>query len=856
MAKTTDELFAEATEADYETAEPVTLAASDTEEEFQFRIDEHLRTIAIPEKGVVAGVEGDLNVNIARFTMTRYYHGRDLSKLNIRINYRNANGQVNYYTVSDATVSGDSIVFSWEFAADVTQYKGNVQFVVYLFSATNAVLKQRFFTTLGTLEVLEGLEVDSSIPVSEQTDILLHLKKDLSAYAEEVKKSLPADYTAMTEQVNSLKEDKVDYVQNLAALPRLKKSQAFNATVTENDDGSITVVPKAYYGRYDFEYSVPDEGKEKTFYFSAKLTSKNTSQVISSSMYCFNGGNNLNELKKLATRTALNGTVHNISQICKYKDTQYKTNKIVIGLMTNTGIEYTITKKSMLLIDITELAESATNPDELLDKCEILYGTDYWEKIVEAETAETAKTAKTAETLLFSLVNRGSTDFSLVGNDGCTFTPTQTYFGFQIRPEFAFEKSGKILLVIETDFSSNDTATFVAGQQNAGGSGYENTIGLTFYKKIEDKYIYYCMLPITTNGANSIDIYHGSKLYVGTPHTVTIKKIGYAISDSVTDRMIRLIVNNETLLDLYNSVDELVKITEKTTNNVINTWKSKKVLVIGDSITAAQKWQKKLNEMLEMNVYTHAKGGVGTVAMVDGDKGLGGDYDNETSAGGVLKPLSVDDVKDKDLIVVLPAYNDRGKDDGAVGDCYNPDGSGQNTIAGIVQYTINRIYETLKEADNLNCKVLYATPHCAGKYPYIDADGYTEYPAGSGRTMETLANTIVAIGNHNNIPVCDLWHNSGINKFTWNVYGNSPNPVNTQYSPYKLDSSGNPTSTTRIRYVKGQSYYQVRDGAVVLEKYTGSAPFPYNADQLHCSSMGYARLGECIVGAIISQYGN
>lgn len=207
MAKTTDELFAEATEADYETAEPVTLAASDTEEEFQFRIDEHLRTIAIPEKGVVAGVEGDLNVNIARFTMVRYYHGRDLSKLSIRINYRNANGQVNYYTVSDATVSGDSIVFSWEYAADVTQYKGNVQFVVYLFSATNATLKQRFFSTLGTLEVLEGLEVDSSIPASEQTDILLHLKKDLSAYAEEVKKSLPADYTAMTEQVSSLKED-------------------------------------------------------------------------------------------------------------------------------------------------------------------------------------------------------------------------------------------------------------------------------------------------------------------------------------------------------------------------------------------------------------------------------------------------------------------------------------------------------------------------------------------------------------------------------------------------------------------------------------------------------------------------
>lgn len=251
MGKTTDELFAEATEADYETVAPVVLAASDTEEEFQFRIDEHLRTIAIPEKGVVAGVEGDLNVNIARFTMVRYYHGRDLSKLSIRINYRNANGQVNYYNVSDATASGDSIVFSWEYAADVTQYKGNVQFVVYLFSATNATLKQRFFSTLGTLEVLEGLEVDSSIPASEQTDILLHLKKDLSAYAEEVKKSLPDDYTAMTEQVSSLKEDlsDIDYIVFKDKINKLafnSEGSSSNITLNGNTITSINATKEQY----------------------------------------------------------------------------------------------------------------------------------------------------------------------------------------------------------------------------------------------------------------------------------------------------------------------------------------------------------------------------------------------------------------------------------------------------------------------------------------------------------------------------------------------------------------------------------------------------------------------------------
>lgn len=666
--------------------------------------------------------------------------------------------------------------------------------------------------------------------------------------AVETAERISADREKITANEAEIYKIQQNYIKsagiNIARESNLIRKALMEATTIENEDKTITVTPSINYGRYNFLYKLEATGQQRFYYIACTIKGTNISQV---SLACYiYGSSNLGQLKVIATDIKKEGGKYYIAYLlCDNIDKQQETGiKLDVGIMTNANQSYIIAQNPFVIVDVTK--KEAVSSADLLGLIS-LYGYDYF---VNAETAETA------ETLLFSLVNRGSTDFSLVGNDGCTFTPTQMYYGFQIRPDFAFTKNGKILLVIETDFSSNDTATFVAGQQKAGGSGYENTIGLTFYKKIEDKYIYYCMLPITTNGANSIDIYHGSKLYVGTPHTVTIKKIGYAISDSVTDRMIRLIVNNETLLDLYNSVDELVKSTEKTTNSVINTWKNKKVLAIGDSITAAQKWQKKLNEMLEMNVYTHAKGGVGTVAMVDGDKGLGGDYDNETSASGTLKPLSVDDVKDKDLIVVLPAYNDRGKADGTVGDCYNPSGSGQNTIAGVVQYTINRIYEELTNAGNLKCKILYATPHCAGRYPYIDADGYDEYPSGTGRTMETLANTIVAVCNHNNIPVCDLWHNSGINKNTWNVFGSNSNPVNSQYSPYKLKSTGEPENTQRIRYTKGTSYYQVRNGEVKLEEYTGSAPYPYNADQLHCSEEGYARLGECIVGSVITHYGN
>lgn len=80
-------------------------------------------------------------------------------------------------------------------------------------------------------------------------------------------------------------------------------------------------------------------------------------------------------------------------------------------------------------------------------------------------------------------------------------------------------------------------------------------------------------------------------------------------------------------------------------------WKGKKALVIGDSITAARKWQLKLGELLGMDVVTHAKGGIGIVRMVDGDRGLDGEYTDATDAAGVLRPLMAEDVRGIDLIV-------------------------------------------------------------------------------------------------------------------------------------------------------------------------------------------------------------
>lgn len=198
---TTDELLEEMLEDAEEYATPV------TDDDLQFWIDEHLRVISIPKNGVVAGVEGDKNVNKIKFGMNRYYHGFDMSTFSGRILYSNAKGNKNYYNITDMQASGSTITFSWLVDADAVQYMGKTAFVVYLFKIQGSELRQKFFSTLATLKVLEGMEVDSAVPVEKQTDIIERMKEEISAYAEEVKKSLPADYTAMTEQVSSLKED-------------------------------------------------------------------------------------------------------------------------------------------------------------------------------------------------------------------------------------------------------------------------------------------------------------------------------------------------------------------------------------------------------------------------------------------------------------------------------------------------------------------------------------------------------------------------------------------------------------------------------------------------------------------------
>lgn len=223
-------------------------------------------------------------------------------------------------------------------------------------------------------------------------------------------------------------------------------------------------------------------------------------------------------------------------------------------------------------------------------------------------------------------------------------------------------------------------------------------------------------------------------------------------------------------------------------------WKGKKALCLGDSLTAAGVWQQQLTAMLGMTVATRALGGIGLVGMVDGAAGLAA--------------LTSADVTGQDLIVLFGGYNNRSSPKGAVTDMY----PAQNTYAGMVNYAIQRIFALLAEAGNAGCQVLIVTPHCPGKYGYIDADGYAEYPPGSGQSLMDLCDIMAEAANRNNLRCLNLWRVSGINRWNWAIYAASPTPTNA-------------------------------DGS-------GSGPYPHNNDQLHLNAAaGYPHLG-----AVIARY--
>ena len=129
-------------------------------------VDMDTRVISIPTTVRVLGVESDDDVRRLWFNVPRHYGEFDLSKFDIRINFKHEKGDGDFYPVSrdEIDVNDDTMTFSWLVDRTAYKSKGEVSFSICmkLYDQTGVVIKE-LNTTPASLPVLEGLETEKAI---------------------------------------------------------------------------------------------------------------------------------------------------------------------------------------------------------------------------------------------------------------------------------------------------------------------------------------------------------------------------------------------------------------------------------------------------------------------------------------------------------------------------------------------------------------------------------------------------------------------------------------------------------------------------------------------------------------------
>lgn len=197
-------------------------------------IDSDLRIIGIPEQFKVLGVENDKDVKVMQFRIPKVYKGTDLSAFNISVNYQNARGTKGRYVVTDKRVSGDQIEFPWTVGSTAVKYKGDTKFIVCMrLTGSDGAIKKEFNTTLATMTILEGLEVDNPAIEQEEKDIIAQLLQIVDNKSKEAVQAVTAEGTKQIKAVQDAAQEVI------ADREQIKTNKADIADLRQKKAGAI-----------------------------------------------------------------------------------------------------------------------------------------------------------------------------------------------------------------------------------------------------------------------------------------------------------------------------------------------------------------------------------------------------------------------------------------------------------------------------------------------------------------------------------------------------------------------------------------------------------------------------------------
>lgn len=216
-------------------------ASAMSDEQVYCVIDPDTRQISVPAEYQLLGVESDEKVERIWFQCPKIVGDNiDLSQLQLRINYQNANSQKDQYIVTDVQTDGENIVFSWLLSRNVTAYQGNVSFIVCAVKVSSSEITNEWNTTLAQASVLEGLEIELSEDEEEQVSDII---AQLLALMESTDGEIEAAKNTAISAVQSQQTTSVQVVQTAG-------NNAVN-TIEQAGEDTLASIPSEYTELYE-----------------------------------------------------------------------------------------------------------------------------------------------------------------------------------------------------------------------------------------------------------------------------------------------------------------------------------------------------------------------------------------------------------------------------------------------------------------------------------------------------------------------------------------------------------------------------------------------------------------------------
>lgn len=189
-----------------------TMRRGATAPESCFKIDKESRSITPPDDFENFGVESDENTERVYFECPQFVGDDiDLTDMNLYINFKNANGELDKYIIDDVVSDGSNVRFSWVLSRKCTRYKGTLTFIVCAVKTNeNAEIVKEWNTTLCTGQVLEGLEVENPEVEESTTDLI----NQLVALVLQSKTEVDITRQMAIDEINTLKDEVIEEVKN------------------------------------------------------------------------------------------------------------------------------------------------------------------------------------------------------------------------------------------------------------------------------------------------------------------------------------------------------------------------------------------------------------------------------------------------------------------------------------------------------------------------------------------------------------------------------------------------------------------------------------------------------------------